>query len=158
MISKDNDQNSSWETVFDLDKSEALKLNESQMTVFHVFKKRGQPVFMNDTVRQYMDIRFVRVKYDFYQADPKDVIDKSETIEARNCIKRDFSSEEHAKKILSDWAGFSLICPKLDDEDQSISLSGNAASMESQSLQFEISGCNNNTVFENKLLKCKSKE
>ena len=71
------------------------------MTVFHVFKKRGQPVFMNDTVRQYLDIRFVRVKYDYYKEDPKDYIDKSETIEARNCIKRDFSSEEHAKRVLS---------------------------------------------------------
>ena len=53
LIQKENDQNSSWETVYDLNKSEALNLivNNTFMSVFHVLEKRGQPVYMNDTVR-----------------------------------------------------------------------------------------------------------
>ena len=51
MFNNENAANYTRETTIDLDVLAPLNLNETHMTIFHVLRKYGKPVYMNDTVR-----------------------------------------------------------------------------------------------------------
>ena len=51
MFTNENDANFTKETAIDLNLLPLLNLNETHLTVFHVLRKYGKPVYLNDTVR-----------------------------------------------------------------------------------------------------------
>ena len=86
-------------------------MNGEHLTIFHVLKKKdNKPLLFDDSLKQFVEFRYVRVVADYYK--PKDQhFDKTSWVGARNCREDDFSSPESGKRILSDWKGFTLICP-----------------------------------------------
>ena len=40
-----------------------------------------------------------------------------EWVGARNCREDDFSSSEAGKRILSDWDGYTIICPDIKENE-----------------------------------------
>ena len=116
----------------------------------------GGSTKIDDEMLRYIHFKFYQINNN-YSRDPSDYKREEMVVEAKNCEASDFhlNNMERNRKIMKDWAGFSLICPKFE-EGQGFTLEGNAASMVSNMIQFEILRCDNETQREKGKKDCHS--
>ena len=108
-------------------------MNNTDLTVFYVLKKQlGGEVMLNDDMERHIRLKFMQVNND-YTIKPEDGPTWAVPFEvpARNCREEDFTRDpERNKKIVSDWKGYSLLCPDLDySKGQGFNVEGDASTM-----------------------------
>ena len=58
MVTKDNNQISSYTSAYDVDSGKEVLYNETRMMMYHVIRKQTNdgPVYVNKTIARYLDI------------------------------------------------------------------------------------------------------
>ena len=134
MFLHEDDNNTTEYNLEDLEKIPPLGMRDTDFQMFHIVRKQasGKQLFWDDPeVHLNMDMYFIKKKYDWYKyPDPSYVT--FEEIPARQCTVDDFidDHDEKGPELYDSWAGFSLICPDMP-EDNDFYLEGNQAMMKS---------------------------
>ena len=98
------------------------------------------PIFLKDGVNRYLNITYVQVSENWYNIDN---VYTETLIPAKHCEQSDFGNDKRSVNFFKSWAGFSLFCPQL--ENNNIMFYNKLGSMKSRHLKFEVSKCVNST-------------
>ena len=120
------------------------------MTVFYVLKKKlhgAKTPFIDDEFGTYLHLIYSQQNSDYTNRGPGEYIKETMSVRGKNCEAEDLSGHgEENQELLDTWKGFSLVCPDLNHGDgEGFSLRGNAASMISDMVRFDIVRCDNET-------------
>lgn len=130
--------------VLDLEKFGKQMLNKTDMTIFHVFKKKlpgAKTPFIDDEFETYLHVKFTQINNNYVDRGPNNYAKDILTVRGKNCENKDLSgTPELNQKILDTWKGFSLICPDFKEGD-GFYLKGNAASTISDMVRMDIVRC-----------------
>jgi hypothetical protein len=112
-------QMSSSNELLQLSKLPEVKLSETGMYPFIVLSKQTKdyaPLFLNDTLAEYIDINFKLLDANFEDSSIPDKEKKKFTsFPVRQCLEEDFGNSSQAKEYFLSWKGYSFLCPVFKD-------------------------------------------
>lgn len=89
---------------------------------FFVLRKQllnDAPLFLNETLSRYLDIKFSQVDTDWHKPNDDGRFTYKE-FKAKQCTVEDFTNgdetNDEAMRLYNSWEGFSLVCPDISEE------------------------------------------
>ena len=122
MFLNEDDNNTTEYNIEDIEKMDPLPMKTTDFKMFHILRKQVTSkmlYYADEEVHKNIEIYYVQNNYDWYLYPDGEYLTVKE-FPARQCTAEDFEDDHDdlGKGMWDSWAGFSLICPDLmDDED-----------------------------------------